>query len=274
MPAPIEYGNEILIPMFDAEAANKLFHINSSQNLATYIVEKHRFIKTAVGSALENKAQELAKSFGYGPIGDLAYFLGLQLYMAYMYFKGVLMGLVATCIAQVAAIDFSTSNYIWTNEGQPPSRQPPPGSRAFRRAAYAPRNKHTKYADILISTDDKYQLFVNEVKIGSGNSFQTSQLYHVPLDRGCNIFAVNATNGGNVPNPAGVLATIKIHYTDGSVETIVTDQTWRAFTSVPAGFETDDFFDGNWPPATIQAPYNARPAYWPAVPLPADAPLY
>ncbi|KAF9041622.1 hypothetical protein BJ165DRAFT_1548456 [Panaeolus papilionaceus] len=149
MPVPVESGNEILIPLFDVEAANKLFHITWSQNLATrnadyYLVTadnittgtqvpcfiaaeyyktstsanpnhinrvgqllpgegcklkvnnalqygqknaagelrfvvyhdkerkpyQHRFIETAVGSATATKAQELAKSFGYGGIGD------------------------------------------------------------------------------------------------------------------------------------------------------------------------------------------------------------
>ncbi|KAF9037141.1 hypothetical protein BJ165DRAFT_1558934 [Panaeolus papilionaceus] len=149
MPAPVESGNEVLIPLFDAEAANKLFHITWSQSLATrnadyYLVTadnittgtqfpffiaaeyyksstsanpnhitrvgqllpgegyklkvgnslqygqknaagelrfvvyhdkerkpyQHRFIETAVGSASATKAQELAKSFGYGAIGD------------------------------------------------------------------------------------------------------------------------------------------------------------------------------------------------------------
>ncbi|KAF9035508.1 hypothetical protein BJ165DRAFT_1533505 [Panaeolus papilionaceus] len=35
MRAPVEAGNEVLIPLFDAEAANKLFHITWSQNLAS-----------------------------------------------------------------------------------------------------------------------------------------------------------------------------------------------------------------------------------------------
>ncbi|PPQ65163.1 hypothetical protein CVT24_011026 [Panaeolus cyanescens] len=191
-----------------------------------------------------------------------------------MFYKGLLLGLVAACATQVLGIDFSASNYIWTNEGNPgPGGNMPVGTRAFRRAAYAPRGKRTRSADILISADNAYELYVNEVKIGTGSNFHTAQLYHVPLTKGCNVFAVNATNTATVPNPAGLVATIKVRYTDGSTETIVTDQTWRAFTRVPENFEDEDFFDGNWPFATVENSFAARPAYWANVVLPADAPL-
>ncbi|KAF9044023.1 hypothetical protein BJ165DRAFT_1594715 [Panaeolus papilionaceus] len=125
--------------------------------------------------------------------------------------------------------------------------------------------------DILITAENAYELYVNEVKVGTGSALNVAQLYHVPLTSGCNVFAVNATNTATVPNPAALIATIKVHYTDGSTETIVTDQSWRAFTRVPNGFEDEQFFDGNWPFATVEYSFAGRPAYWRNVVLPADA---
>ncbi|KAF9033007.1 hypothetical protein BJ165DRAFT_1534886 [Panaeolus papilionaceus] len=132
-----------------------------------------------------------------------------------MHYKGLLAVFIASCATQALAIDFNSANYIWNNEGSPgPGGNMPVGSRAFRRAAYAPRGKRTFSADILITADNAYELYVNEVKVGTGSALNVAQLYHVPLTRGCNVFAVNATNTATVP--AGLIATIKVHYTDGS----------------------------------------------------------
>jgi hypothetical protein len=35
MPTPVDAGNEIVVPLFNAESAEKLVHIKWSQNLAT-----------------------------------------------------------------------------------------------------------------------------------------------------------------------------------------------------------------------------------------------
>ncbi|KAF9044011.1 hypothetical protein BJ165DRAFT_1594707 [Panaeolus papilionaceus] len=186
-----------------------------------------------------------------------------------MFFKGLLVAVIAACTTQVIGIDFSNANYIWTSEGPEPNM--PVGLRAFRRAAYAPRGKKTFSADILITADNGYELYVNEVKVGSGANLHTAQLYHVPLTKGCNIFAVSAANSGTTPNPAGLIAAIKVHYTDGSTEEIVTDQSWRVFTGVPAGFQDDQFFDASWPSATVVSSFENKPAYWSPVALPPDA---
>ncbi|KAF8152606.1 hypothetical protein B0H34DRAFT_726789 [Crassisporium funariophilum] len=95
--------------------------------------------------------------------------------------------------------------------------------------------------------------------MGSGHYFPAAEAHCVRLAPDCNVFAVNATNDLTVPNPAGVLVAIQIKYTDGFTQNIVSDGTWHAFTSVPAGFQQVGFDDSAWPPATIEANYGASP---------------
>ncbi|KAF8892360.1 hypothetical protein CPB84DRAFT_1783804 [Gymnopilus junonius] len=102
-----------------------------------------------------------------------------------------------------------------------------------------------------------------------GHNFKAAEAYCIRLAPDCNVFAVNATNDLTVRNPAGLLATIQIKYTDGFTDTIVTDANWHSFTSVPNGFQNNDFDDSAWPPATIEGNYGVAP--WNAVTIPSSA---
>ncbi|KDR71213.1 hypothetical protein GALMADRAFT_143925 [Galerina marginata CBS 339.88] len=172
------------------------------------------------------------------------------------------------CATQVLALDFANSKWIWTKEVNA-AGVAPAGSRAFRRDFYSPQGKTALSANIIIAADNGYTLYVNGAQIGSGHSFKAADAYCIRLAPECNVFAVNATNDLTVPNPAGLLATIQIKYTDGFTETIVTDPSWHAFTSVPAGFQNQAFDDSAWPPATVEANFGAAP--WGAVSIPPSA---
>ncbi|KAF9552491.1 hypothetical protein CPC08DRAFT_607616, partial [Agrocybe pediades] len=160
------------------------------------------------------------------------------------------------------------SKWIWTSEGGT-DLQKQPGSRAFRRDYYPPLGKSALSADILIVGDDGYTLYLNGKQIGVGQSWSVAQAYCVRLAPSCNVFAVNVTNGSNVPNPAGLLAAIQIKYTDGFVETVVTDSSWHVNTNVPAGFQEVGFDDSTWPAATVEANYGASP--WGLISTPPSA---
>ncbi len=90
------------------------------------------------------------------------------------------------------------------------------------------------------------------------------QAYSVPqLDPDQNVFAVDGANTGG---PAGVIATILVAYNDGTSVSYVTDTTWKAFTSVPTGFELPAFDDSTWSYATIVGTYGGAP--WGAITVP------
>ncbi|KAG6877579.1 hypothetical protein C0993_005909, partial [Termitomyces sp. T159_Od127] len=123
----------------------------------------------------------------------------------------------------------------------------------FRRDFTATNGKVPISANILITTDNGYALYVDGRLVGSGKNFTSAQRYCVPLVNSCNVFAVAAQN--SVASPAGLLAAIQIRYSDGFVDNIVTDGEWHAVSGTPAGFEQCAFDDSLWPAAFVEGPY-------------------
>ncbi|KAF9552423.1 hypothetical protein CPC08DRAFT_754755 [Agrocybe pediades] len=189
-----------------------------------------------------------------------------------MFLKEALL-LLTLWATHVLALDFTSAKWIWTNETGI-TLQAPSGSRAFRRDYQTPVGKSALSASVLIAADDAYTLYVNGQQIGTGSNSSVAQAYCVSLSPSFNVFAVNVTNAFNVPNPAtntaGLLSAIQIQYTDGSIDTIVTDSSWRATPHVPAGFPPGfqllGYNDTTWPAATVEANYGDAP--WGVISIP------
>ncbi|KAJ7103044.1 lectin [Mycena belliarum] len=168
---------------------------------------------------------------------------------------------------RAAALDFSASQWIWTNEVSVPGGTAPVGTRAFRKDFTAPLGKTPVQADIIITVDNGLTMFVNGAEVGTGGNFTVAERFCFPLQPCLNVFAVTATNAGG---PAGILATILITYTDGTTSTIVSDTTWRYFLTVPDGYEQLSYDDNSWTPAVAEGPYGVAP--WGQISIPSSAP--
>ncbi|KAJ4473662.1 hypothetical protein J3R30DRAFT_3780817 [Lentinula aciculospora] len=131
-------------------------------------------------------------------------------------------------------LSFARSQWIWTPEVI--DGKAPPGSRAFRKNFIAP-----------------YKLNGEPVatEIGWGHA----RSFCVPLQPHLNVFAVNATNNGNVNNAAGFLFTATITYMDGTPSTLVFDTTWRGQTNIPGGFQKLSYDDSSWMPVKSTGEY-------------------
>ncbi|KAF7359256.1 hypothetical protein MSAN_01267900 [Mycena sanguinolenta] len=181
-----------------------------------------------------------------------------------------LLAFTALCLVPgVAALDFSTSQWIWTNEISGGSGgNAPVGARAFRKDFTPPLGKTPVEANILITVDNGFTLYVNGGEIGTGGDFRYAESFCVALRPCLNVFAVT---GVNTAGPAGLLATIQITYDDGSTSTIVSDTTWRASTTVPAGYEQLSFDANSWTPAIAQGGYGVSP--WGQIAIPSTPPV-
>ncbi|PPR01021.1 hypothetical protein CVT26_015622 [Gymnopilus dilepis] len=173
--------------------------------------------------------------------------------------SGFLFTALALCVAPIHALDFSNSYWIWTNEANSAGNYPA-STRAFRNDFCPPSGKTPAFANIIISTDNAYTLYINGNQVGSGDNWSQVGAYCVQLSSGCNTFALSATNyDGPGLNPAGVLAAIQVIYTDGSTSSIVTDGSWRSFPSVPAAFQQIGYDDSAWPHARVEGSYGVSP---------------
>lgn len=156
-------------------------------------------------------------------------------------------------------VTFAGAQWIWTPE--PDAPYAPAEPRAFRKSLASPDGKSASRAEIIITADDSYKLWVNGDLLGqtagAENEWQGSKLFTADLDANDNVIAVRTTNGANTP--AGLLVAVRITYGDGSTETFTSDASWKASKTVSAGFEAKAFDDSSWQAAAVQASYGSGP---------------
>ncbi|KAH9484902.1 hypothetical protein JR316_0001804 [Psilocybe cubensis] len=182
---------------------------------------------------------------------------------------------VAVHLVAVAGLDFTGAQVIWFPDRDADGVTYPAGNATFRRDYYPPAGQTPLSAEILVSVDDDFTLFVNGAQIGTGSLI--AYRFCVPLVPDCNVFAIQAENRplpapakSNTGNKAGVIAAIKVRYSNGFTDTIVTDNQWHAILGAPAGFAQVAFDDSAWPAPFIEgAPMAPGAVPW-TMTLPAE----
>ncbi|KAF8325497.1 hypothetical protein F5887DRAFT_1165092 [Amanita rubescens] len=138
-----------------------------------------------------------------------------------MALKALIVSLLALFIYRAVALDFSQSYWIWKDNTEV---VPAYAVGDFRYdLTVCPGGPYPVSAEIIITGDNNYTLWVNGNAVGQGNEWTISQEYCVALNPYYNVFAaeiVNALPDGPV-NPAALLAAIEIFYSDGSTKTIL-----------------------------------------------------
>ena len=145
----------------------------------------------------------------------------------------------------------------------------PPGTNGFRRTLILD-TKPTE-ATFFIHADNSARIFINGEKVKGSESTDWSQpsAYDArdQLKVGTNIIAVEAVNGGEGSNPAGLLVYAKIRHRNAKEERVLdiaSDATWQSSTQ-PSGSWRDAKFTGQWPNAQVLgepslAPWNVSDA--------------
>ncbi|KAJ8507867.1 hypothetical protein ONZ45_g9799 [Pleurotus djamor] len=148
---------------------------------------------------------------------------------------------------------FNSSRFIWTGEVPRPGGNNPLAVRGFRKTVDSPSGKCATCAEVLVAADDRVQVFVNGQLIGGNRSWRMGSILFTVLKPSSNVFAFLGNNT-NDQTPAGVVATIKLHYADGTSDTIVTDDSWKTLRGVapPESFAETSFDDSAWTSAVVQ----------------------
>jgi hypothetical protein len=134
----------------------------------------------------------------------------------------------------------SSARWIWYPDEDNPAEAAPLGKRFFRRTINVDKGRAVKSATLVTTADNTFVCWINGQKAGAGSDagrefeFNVSRL----LKPGANLIAVDAENGTNAPNPAGLIGAITIRCNDGSVSTVVTDESWQAAQNVKEGWTT------------------------------------
>ncbi|KAJ8700571.1 hypothetical protein PTI98_003585 [Pleurotus ostreatus] len=165
----------------------------------------------------------------------------------------------------------NVSKWIWTGENPTPGGNNIISTRPLRKNITTPCDKCAICATIVVASDDAHTFYVNGVRIGAGGDFKQGQALFVALQPSWNLFAVAGQN--TIANsPAGVMATILIHYTDGTSATFITDESWRTLEAAPpTNFQLASTDDSSWAFAAIQGTFEnsvwGQPTLPPVLPL-------
>jgi hypothetical protein len=163
--------------------------------------------------------------------------------------------------APAAAHPLTTAQWIWHNEALPP----PVGVRQFRREVTLPADRPVASATMLMTADNAFELFVNGHAAGTGHNFHevTEMDVIALLQPGTNTLAVTAENGGDAPNPAGLIGVLSVKFDDGTKLSVPTDTRWSSALTT----------GGTWAAARELGPMGMAP--WHLVsPPPKEPELY
>ncbi len=151
------------------------------------------------------------------------------------------------------------AKWIWFAEGNPASAAPV-GKRHFRRTLVLPEGD-IESARIALTADNAFTLWVNGRKVGGGDNFTQVQEFDIAssLKPGTNVLAVTAENGGEQPNPAGLIASVFVRLSGGKTVEVHSDAAWQASTRVQRGWQTSDTSDADWSAAMELGPFGMAP---------------
>jgi hypothetical protein len=141
----------------------------------------------------------------------------------------------------------------------------PPGVRWFRGTIEIPADRKVRTARMSISADNEFVLYVNGGEAGrctgDEDGWRRPRILDIAkrLRPGTNVLAIAATNGGTVPNPAGVIGICRIEFEQGDPQRFRIDGSWKASEKEHAGWEKEDFDDRSWGTAKEVAPYGQGP---------------
>jgi hypothetical protein len=167
-------------------------------------------------------------------------------------------------------------SWVWADEGDP-LRAARPGTRQFRKVAEQPPLPPDATATFWIAADNGFTLYVNgrEASVSGGGAGDWTRPADVNVTRllepGANVLAIAATNGGDGPNPAGLIGVLVITRPGAEAMRVPIDATWTvarqnatdaSWTRSPVARA-----DGNWRPAKLVAAFGDAP--WAAIATPA-----
>jgi len=154
---------------------------------------------------------------------------------------------ITTCLAAPVTAKqppdlWKGSRWIW----QPATlAAPDPGNAPIHLRRTFELKEKPASAEIHVTVDNKYELFVNGKSLGGDGNWNTAERYDIGklLTRGRNAVALKATNQGG---PAGAIVWMRINLPDAKRLTFGTDRKWRVSTKAPADWTKIAFDDSKW----------------------------
>jgi hypothetical protein len=146
------------------------------------------------------------------------------------------------------------AQWIWSPAQE---REIAAGACYFRKTIQTDRPEH---AEVQITADDAYELFVNGRRAGEGKNWRVMQTHDITklLVAGRNTIAIKVTNAE--PPSAGLAARVLVKASGGTFVAYPTDATWKCSIREPANWTRPTLNDTQWLAARVIGPLGqARP---------------
>jgi hypothetical protein len=167
-------------------------------------------------------------------------------------------------IGSAPALALKGCSWTWYPEGDP-AQAAPPGTRYFRRQITIPAGAKIKKASFVGTADNSFTLFINGKETGQSDNSPEGWRNPVELDvtaslhPGLNQLAIAATNGGDKPNPAGLIGRLAVELESGTPLTERVGQAWKTSNQKTDHWAEAGFDDSAWPTAREFLPFGGAP---------------
>ncbi len=160
----------------------------------------------------------------------------------------------------LAGVDLARASWFWYPEGDARSAAPV-ATRYFRKTFTLPGTRRVESAICAVTADNNFKLYVNGVQVSEGTDYRQAPVVDITehLQIGRNVLAVEASNAGDAPNPAGVLALLKMRFAGGQPSIVASDPTWLASRTGPDGWTGVDFSTRGWRSVQVLGTYGSDP---------------
>lgn len=143
-------------------------------------------------------------------------------------------------------------SWVWSFDGKP-TLNVAPGVCFFRKTIAIAADRKIAKAKFVVTADNACELFVNGQQLGGNNDWR--QINEIDMTKalqaGSNLLAIQATNGGQGPNPAGLIGRYVIEFEQGPALVGDIDQTWKAGRRRHAEWNASKFDDSAWGTAQV-----------------------
>lgn len=159
-------------------------------------------------------------------------------------------------------MNFDTASWIVPDLGAPSPSNPIPTT-LFRRPVTVPAGKEVAWAQLAVTGDQVFTAYWNGAEVarnsGANNEWQQARAVNLSVAEGENVLAVALDTPGTAQY-GGILARVRIGYTDGTSEDVASDASFLAepigTAPRPAGWAGVAYDDSDWAPARAQALYR------------------
>jgi alpha-L-rhamnosidase len=149
--------------------------------------------------------------------------------------------------------DLDGAKWIWNAKAKGDKK-----NAYFRKPLALNESDKIERAEIAVTCDNAFTLFVNGTEIGSGDNLNDVQRFDVAqrLKAGNNTLAVKCYNEGG---PAGLLLSARVVLAGGKIVDLKTDDQWKSSPAETTGWNQPDGDESGWQSPKIMGSYGDAP---------------